>query len=85
MKAFGYMRGEQEAEQPLELQEIALSLSADEIEVLIAFLQNSKMRFAASCPTPGQSHLHLRDWWKDWNTTDSDLIVVYDEPGARKQ
>jgi hypothetical protein len=79
MKALGYTIGDLEAVEPLEFREMTLSVSADELEVVIAFLQNARMQFETFAPTPGQSHLHLRDWWKGWNTSYPDLIVVYDE------
>lgn len=79
MKAFGYTKSDLEAELPVELREFTLILSNSEIELLIAFLQNSKRQFETSSPTPGQSHLHLRDWWKEWTGSKPDFVVVYGE------
>lgn len=51
-KRFGYLSNDPEAELPTELRE---DLSADEIELVIAFLRNAKLQFEACSPTPGQS------------------------------
>ena len=79
MKVCGYAINDLEADLPLELRELTLSLTADEIDLVIAFLQNAKTRFETCSPTPGQSHVHLRDWWRGWSKTTPDLIVVFEE------
>jgi hypothetical protein len=83
MKAFGYTRSDAESESLLEFREVSLCLSPDEIELIIAFLRNAKTRFDNCSPTAGQSHLHLRDFWKEWRDSEPDVIIVYD--GESKQ
>jgi hypothetical protein len=79
MKAFGYAVSDVDAEQPRELRELTLSLSVQEIELIVEFLQQAKRRFEAGSPTPGESHFHLRDWWKGWNASVPDLIIAFDQ------
>jgi hypothetical protein len=81
MKTFGYVKAvaAEEDDVLLQLREVSFLLTPTEIDVLIKFLQNARVQFAARSPVSGQAHLHLRDLWKKWKTTDTDVIVVYSE------
>jgi hypothetical protein len=77
MKTYGYIKGDDDAETPSELKEVALSLSVAEIDSLIGFLQEVKKRFESGTPTAGQTHCHLRDLQKSWSKSGPDLVIVY--------
>ncbi len=77
MQAFGYISDAPDAEHPTELKEVTLLLTTEEIDAVIAFLQNARMRFDACSPTPGESHLHLKDLWRAWSDSHPDIIVAY--------
>jgi hypothetical protein len=66
-----------EAQLPVELREVSLCLSPHELDVVIGFLQHAKALFEASAPTPGHSHLHLKDWHRGRSPAEPDLIIVH--------
>jgi hypothetical protein len=78
MRAFGYSRDNPDAEEPTALREVSLALTVKELETLIAFLEDARLKFSQGIPRPGQTHCHLRDWSDTWGPSDSDVIVVYD-------
>ena len=84
MEAFGYTSNAPDAEHLLQLREVTLLLTMAEVDVVIAFLQSVRMRFEGCSPTSGESHLHLRDWWKAWSESHPDLVVAYcGDPAGR--
>jgi hypothetical protein len=76
MRAFGYEKGK-ESESPLELKEATLSLTAQELDDVIAFLRDVKSKMA-QCPEAGSfGHMHFRDWSRAWKEgDDSDFIIA---------
>ncbi len=86
MKLFGYSINSADDDGPLELREVSLLLSIEEIEVLAAFARDAKARFTSCSPTSGQSHVHLRDTPEGRNASGPDLVIVYrdaEEPPAQ--
>jgi|GEM_PF-1568981 len=77
MEAFGYTSNAPDAEHPSELREVTLLLTTAEVDAVIAFLQDVRMRFEGCSPTSGESHVHLRDWWQAWSDSHPDIIVVH--------
>jgi hypothetical protein len=79
MKAFGYERREALRETPLELREVTVQASPDDLESLIAFLVSVRDEMVNS-PRPkdtaAAAHWHLRDQDPRWSPGDADLIVV---------
>ncbi len=78
MKAYGYDRTGKDPESPLELREVALGLTVDEMDKVIAFLQDARQKFSRERPVPGQAHAHFRDWCDDWTPTEADIVLVYE-------
>jgi hypothetical protein len=78
MRAFGYSRDNPDAEEPTALREVSLGLTVKELDNLIAFLEDARLKFGQGIPRPGQAHCHLRDWSAAWSPSDPDVIVVYD-------
>ena len=83
MKAFGYGRADRGGEAPEQLREVTLQLTRDELDRLIHFLGHVRTEFEGPSLSSGESHFHLRDWWKGWNESEADLIVVYDSRAHR--
>ncbi len=78
MRAFGYIKANDEQETPVELREATFILPENELDAVISFLQYARNMMNTSKMTAGQSHLHLRDWWGQWTQSQPDLIIVYD-------
>lgn len=74
MKAFGYRRDDDDAEQPLELREATLSASPKTLKVIAAFI----LQQAEAMERCGAKydHAHLRDSWPGWRKHFADLIVA---------
>jgi len=78
MKAYGYDRTNQDAESPLELRKVSLQLTLDEIDRVIAFLQDAKEKLSHGKPRSGHAHAHFRDWSDNWTASETDLIILYE-------
>lgn len=73
MRAFGYPRGDDEAETPIELREVSILVgSIDELERLRSFLDEV---IATRTGARGPWHLHLRDRDARWVEGEADVIV----------
>ncbi len=78
MRAYGYLKGDEDAAEPTELTEVTLDCSVDELRRLRAFLDQviEKREAAAGGPLAREpSHDHLRDRDPAWKEGDADLIL----------
>lgn len=73
MKAYGYKKDDEEL---IELQEVSLQCSLEELDKIIEFLINVKKIHSSVSGETKLCHSHLRDWDKDWNNGEMDFIVV---------
>jgi hypothetical protein len=79
MKAYGYERGNEDAESPLELREATLALTVNEISTVIAFLQHAKEKFSQGEPVAEHAHVHFRDWLPGWTDSEADIVILYED------
>ncbi len=56
-----------------QLKEAVLNVTEKELDSLIAFLCD--IRSEATASEASGEHYHLRDYYDDWNTSMSDLII----------
>lgn len=79
MQTFGYRRDDADADEPelIELREVSLPLTRGQIDDLIAFLQNARMKFGSGAPISGQAHEHYSFWSRNWKEGDADLVIVF--------
>ena len=76
MRAYGYPKGDEDADQPTELAEVTLDGSVDELRRLRAFLDSViTEREAAGTLAQTPWHDHLRDRDPAWKEGDADLIL----------
>ena len=73
MKAYGYRNGDEEL---IELQEVSIQGSLEELDKIIDFLINVKKLHSSVSGETEICHSHLRDWDKDWKNGEMDFIVV---------
>jgi hypothetical protein len=71
MKGFGYPRDDDS--RGFELREATLAGTSEEIRLVARFLEFAANEMDNGGTTFG--HRHLRDWWKEWNEKDADVIV----------
>ena len=72
MLAYGY-EWDSEAQGPDLLRETSLVCTGEELDLLIAFLQELRENGAPD------DHRHFRDWCESWTQEQSDLIVFMSE------
>ncbi|MFB6454789.1 hypothetical protein ACE38W_05910 [Chitinophaga sp. Hz27] len=76
MNAFGYAIGDDELT-PLELSEVALVVTLDEIQDLIGFLQKAYEEHSQIEVMGDNEHSHLKDFKSSYkNKEHSDFIIV---------
>jgi hypothetical protein len=75
MRAFGYDKNDLEAETPKALREVTLALTREELDSVIAFLQEVRCKWGQERP---QSHWHFRDWATGWKPSEPDFIIACD-------
>ena len=73
MRVFGY---QQNSEDLLQLEEISIECSIEELEKLIEFLNEVKTKHNAVKNQTDMCHSHYRDWKSDWNNKEPDIIMV---------
>ena len=73
MKFFGY---EKDSEKLIGLKEVTFDGNLEELEELINFLKDVQEEHIKVAQKTDMCHSHFRDWSSDWNTKDSDFIVV---------
>lgn len=73
MKVYGY---EKNNETMLELNEISICSSISELRKLVAFLENTINSHSSVAEKTEICHSHLRDWDSDWQTDQTDIIIV---------
>jgi hypothetical protein len=75
VRAFGHNKNDLEAETPEALREVTLALTVEELDSVIAFLQEVRSKWGQERP---QSHWHLRDWSTVWKPSEPDFIIACD-------
>jgi hypothetical protein len=73
MKIFGY---EKEGTELIELTEVSIASSIDELEKLIGFLKSTAESHRLVENKTEMCHSHLRDWDESWNSEHPDVVVV---------
>lgn len=76
MRAFGYTKGDNESEEPIELREVTMRCSVDDLRRLRAFLEKVITERSAGgsldkCP----GHEHFRDRDESWTKDEADFVV----------
>jgi hypothetical protein len=80
MRAFGYVRGDDDAEAPTELQEVTLLCSVDDLHRLRAFIEKViTERSADDSLDKGPWHDHFRDRDGRWTEDEADVILYVDK------
>jgi len=77
MKAYGREVGREEEEElrkPLVLREVALTGTPTQLRVVAEFLEYAADLLERHGDDFGHEHLHF--WWKDWQESFADIIVV---------
>ncbi|MBV8255389.1 MAG: hypothetical protein JO154_22500 [Chitinophaga sp.] len=76
MKAYGYATGDEELTS-LELSEVALLVTLDEIQDLIGFLKKAYEEHSQIKIKGDYDHSHLKDWKSNYKDKEhTDLIIV---------
>ncbi len=76
MRAFGYARGDDESEEPIELREVTMLCSIDDLRRLQAFLEKViTERSADDSLDKGPWHDHFRDRDERWTKEEADFII----------
>ena len=73
MQIYGYQK---EVDTLLNLEEVSLQCTLEELDDIIAFLTKSREEHAKVIEETSMCHSHFRDWNSAWKQGDSDLIVV---------
>ena len=73
MKLWGY---EKDSENLIRLKEATFDGTLEELEELINFLKYVQEEHMKVAQKTDMCQSHFRDWSSDWNTEDSDFIVV---------
>lgn len=60
----------------IELSEVTLKVSIDELDKIISFFKEVREKHASTEVKEGFCHSHYRDWDKNWETDSPDIIVV---------
>lgn len=81
MKIFG--RTEKGTES-LALKEVVMECSVEEIGRLLSFFEMVKERHDYYADISDECHTHFRDWEKEWETSDPDLIIVTTQESANQ-
>jgi len=71
MKVYGY---ENNSDNLLELNEVTLKCSIDELDLIIEFLNVVKKEHQLYATE--LCHSHFQDWYKEWKSEMTDIIVV---------
>ena len=72
MKIYSY---QEEKEEYLDLKEISLVASADELKQVVKLLEKAiKMKESKG----GEDHIHLQDIWEEWSDELPDIVVTTD-------
>jgi hypothetical protein len=82
MKVYGYDLADEDAESPMELREVTLSVTLADIDQLMAFLRDARDGFSAGKPRPGHAHSHFSHWLPSWSPSQADVILVYEAPSS---
>jgi hypothetical protein len=76
MRAFGYTKGENESEEPIELREVSMLCSIDDLRRLQAFLEKViTERSADNSLDKGPWHDHFRDRDERWTDDEADFMI----------
>jgi len=76
MRAFGYVRGDETAEEPTELQEVTLLCSVTDLRRLQAFIEKViAERSADGTLDKGPWHDHFQDRDDGWTEDEADVIL----------
>ena len=73
MKIFGY---EKDRDDLLELEEVSLQCSIEELDKFIDFLHNVKKEHSTIVNKVEFCHSHFRDWDVTWKKGEADIIIV---------
>ena len=73
MKVFGYAKNNEEL---MDLREASLLVNMNELDKLIEFLQMAKEKHGHVKNSGDFSYSHFRDWDRDWQVGDGDLIIA---------
>lgn len=73
MKLYGY---EKNNDSILELSEITFVSSVTELRKLVKFLEDTITESEKFMENSNLTHFHLRDWDKEWDENNPDIIFV---------
>ncbi len=79
MKAYGYDRANEEAEAPMELKEVSLQCTTEQLDKMISFLnyvREHSVKHPVQYKEGECDHFHYRDWLKTWTKKESDFIIL---------
>ncbi len=80
MRAFGYKLGDEDSEVPIELKQVSLLCSVDDLHRLRAFIQTViEERSADGSIDKHAWHDHLRDRDIQWTEDEADVILCFGE------
>jgi hypothetical protein len=81
MRAYGYVRGDEDAEAPIELREVSLLCSVEDLRRLRAFISAViDERSADGSIDKEPWHDHLRDRDQAWTEDEADIILCFGPP-----
>ena len=75
LKAYGYIGN---SEEMVELKELTIKCDIDEIDKMISFLKITKQRHEYFADSGEVAHTHYRDWDKEWESEELDVIITTD-------
>lgn len=78
MKFFGYDSRDEEFDKIIELSQVTLTCTKNDLDKIIEFLNDVKKEIDNTKVEDGD-HWHYRDYNDDWSEKESDLIVFIDE------
>lgn len=86
MRAFGYRQGDDESEEPLELREVTLMCSGEDLRRLYNFIEKVLVsRSVDGSIDNGDWHEHFRDRDGQWTKKESDVILFVTKRGAESK
>ncbi len=73
MKFYGYKK---DGDELLELEEVTLQCSVNELEDIIGFLIETKKKHSSVMDKTDICHSHFKDWSESYNKSNPDFIIV---------
>ncbi len=83
MRAFGYEKRNKESQEPVELREVTLMCSGEDLRRLYSFIEKVLVsRSVDGSIDKGDWHEHFRDRDERWTREESDIILFVTQQGT---